>query len=267
MAVGSGGAAPGSSAPGPPPPPLPPPPPPSLGGPWVSGTPPAVETKEFDRTLLGLLLAIIGFLLVWIPDVDIVGGLLVLVGAFLIFLGRRGFGERHRRSVAAGVALILIGLVGTFLAAVIYALSIVAAAVMPGVTIAQIGSQISGDLTFFVAATATLGILTVVGEILLVYQLADPRARQILWAGLAAQIAAAAGVIVIVLPAVSSAISQATSTGTLNLAPINALETKAQLVELVGAIPALLFAWGYYRTRRAISRRDEPGAPSPLGPA
>lgn len=226
-----------------------------------------MEAKEFDRTLLGLLLAIIGFLLLWIPDIDILGGILVLVGALLIFLGRRGFGERHRRSVGAGVALILIGLVGTFVAAVIYAISIVAAAVMPGVTIAQIGAQISSDFTFLEAATATLGILTVIGEILLVYQLADRRARQILWAGLVAQIATSVVVIVIVLPAVSSAISQATSTGTLNLAPITALETKAQLVELVGAVPAVLLAWGYYRTRKAIIHRDEPVAQNPPSPA
>src|SRR5437016_1254906 len=62
----------------------------------MPGLPSAWESdrqKQIGRTKTGLLLLLIGFLMGWLPRIGIIGGLLILVGAILVILGRKAFGS------------------------------------------------------------------------------------------------------------------------------------------------------------------------------
>lgn len=219
---------------------------------------PALPSKDRDRTMTGLQMVFIGFLLAWIPYVQIVGDLFVFVGVIFLFLGRHAFGEQHRRSVVLGASLIVLGLLGALFVGVIYAEGVVSAASMPGATVAQIGAQISGLFTFLIVASAVLGALVFLGEVFLAYRLATPQTRTVLWAGFVAGIVVFVSVSLVVIPEVASAITAATASGTVNLAPITALQTQETLLGLTSILPYLLLAWAYYRTREGIKPAPVP---------
>src|SRR5213592_907352 len=59
----------------------------------------AERRKQIDRTKTGVLLLLIGTLIGWLPIIGVLGGLLVLIGAILVILGRKAFGAAHSRNV------------------------------------------------------------------------------------------------------------------------------------------------------------------------
>src|SRR5207247_1703047 len=63
-----------------------------------------------DRTKTGLLLLVIGFFLGWIPVAGAVGGILELIGAILVILGRHTFGPEHARNVIWSIIIFVVGL-------------------------------------------------------------------------------------------------------------------------------------------------------------
>src|SRR5207245_8237976 len=71
----------------------------------------ADRRKQIDRTKTGLLLLLIGGLISWIPILGILGGLLLLIGAILVILGRQAFGSTHRRNVVIAIRLLLVGII------------------------------------------------------------------------------------------------------------------------------------------------------------
>ena len=225
--------------------------PPLVQGPTPSIVIPESDTKDWDRTRTGLWLAFIGLLLLWIPYVEYLGFLLLFIGFIFLFVGRYAFGEPHRRSVVLGAALILVSLIGAFFLGSVFAGELLTASLtslMPGVSIARIGAQLSSDFTFFILAGVVFGALVFLGAVFLIYRLANPSTRKILWAALIAGIGVSATVGAIVATEVSSVIAQATSSGTLNLTPLTTLQTTDTLLGLSNVLPYGLFAWAYYRT-------------------
>ncbi len=100
-----------SAAPLPPPPPMPYPP--AYGGtspPYYQWAQMGEVRKEVDRTKLGLLLIVIGFILGVIPLVGLFGALLILIGALFVILGRRGFGAVHARNVTVSLVLFFVSI-------------------------------------------------------------------------------------------------------------------------------------------------------------
>src|SRR3989441_10461972 len=87
----------------------------------------AERRKQIDRTKTGLLLLLIGGLISWIPIVGILGGLLSLIGAILVILGRKAFGSTHARNVVIAIVLFFVGIIIIVIAAVLFAAAVITA--------------------------------------------------------------------------------------------------------------------------------------------
>lgn len=236
-----------------------------LPAPSYSRTPtPYYRSKERDRTISGLLLMAIGFALAWIPYINIVGGLLGLIGVIRVFLGRAGFSEEHHRYVVRGAVLIVITIVASIVLVLGFAAALVREANQPGLRISQVGNDLTADLGFLLVGGA---ILSGLGYIVLVYGLADRMTQRILFAGFVASAALSILILVFVLPLVDQAVTQATSGSLVALGPINSLQLTADLFGLTKIVPSLPFAWAYLRARDKATRlRDEPASePRPSG--
>jgi hypothetical protein len=197
---------------------------------------------------------IIGFLLGWIPYVNLVGGILLLIGIFLLFLGRRAHGTSHCRVVVQGSILVFLGVVGGFVASLAFTSAILDDAATAGATLAQVGALIKGDLLGLFVASVVLGTVVRFGEILLVYRLSTRTIRILLWSGLLVGLVLGVATLWYLLPQINSAIDQATGGTQLDLGPIDRVEATSQLLSLTGILPSVLFAAAYYLAREEHRR-------------
>jgi len=76
------------------------------------------------RTKNGLLLLAVSGLLGPFPILNYLGGILAIVGAVLMILGRGAFGDAHSRNVVLSVVIYIVGLVILFIIGASFALSI-----------------------------------------------------------------------------------------------------------------------------------------------
>lgn len=203
---------------------------------------------------------IIGLALGWLPYIGLVGGLIALIGVIVLFVGRRAYGPDHQRNVVVGGVLLLIELIGSIVVAIALVGAIVSSVTASGGSPSQLGNALDQELVGAVIAGAVLGVLGAVAQVVLPYALADRTTRRLLWAGFATSLIVSVLTLWFLLPLLSTAITQATAGSTIDLGPINQFETTANLVKLVGGVPALLFTWGYYRARQEALRRG--GAPA-----
>ncbi len=229
------------------------------------------STREGGRTVAGLLLMVVGLSLSWVPYVDEVGELLILIAVILLFLGRWGFDESHRRAVLRGGGLVLAAIVVGLLVGVVFVGVVIDDASSIGTNstaVSQFGATLVGQLDLLFVISAVLVFFTALGYTFLGSGLADAPTRRLLWAALVAQVGASAVQLALVLPLVRSAVHQATQGSTLDVSTITGVETTAALYGLVNAVPAILFAWAYYRVREtAIGWRPTPRIPEPSAPA
>ena len=229
----------------------------ALPAPYPTVSPTVARDRE--RTSNGLLLVIIGLALSWLPYISALGGLLVLIGVVLLFMGRRAYGPEHQRFVVLGGILILITFLATILAALVLFGAIISAAQTPGATASQVSSLLQQDLTAFFVTVAVIGALSALARVLLPYGLADRTTRILLWAGFVTGVVISVVVLVVILPQVNSAISQAAaqaSAGTpIDTGPIQQVESTATLLGLANGISVLFFVWAYYRAREEARHR------------
>lgn len=205
--------------------------------------------KARDRTATALLLLVIGFALGWIPYISIAGGLIAIIGVILLVLGRRGYGERHQRNASIGGALYFLSLVAAFVVGVAFVGALVGQASSAGTDLTAFGTELTNDLLTLFVASAVFGVIAAIAQVIMVYDLADGTTRILLWAGFVTGVALSVAIGFILLPEIASAVQQATSGSTIDLGPINQLQTTATLLGLTKIVPSLLFAWAYYRCR------------------
>jgi len=188
---------------------------------------------------------IIGFAIGWLPIVGIVGGILILVGLLSVFLGRRGFGDDHRRSVVRACILILVGVLGTLAVAGVFAWIqfMVFSSTITGGSTASIG-DLRSRLDLLAALTAVFGIAELLAFRWLVIRLADRIERRALW------IAFGLGSAIVVLGAGVSILTFSSMTG--GPTTLNEYATMTYLWDAAEEIPLLLFAWTYYHIRRSL---------------
>lgn len=210
-----------------------------------------------ERTALGLLLMVIGLALDWIPYVGALGGLLVLIGVIVLFLGRRAYGPDHQRNVVAGGVLFLIGIIAGIVIAVALVAAVVSSVTSSTASPSQMGDALRQGLDAVFIAAAVLGVLGAIARVVLPYALADRTTKRLLWVGFATSLVVVALTLWILLPLLDSAIAQATSGSTLDVGPIDQLQVTENLVNLAGGVPALFFTWAYYRARQEALRRNQ----------
>ena len=199
---------------------------------------------KIDNTRTGLLLLIIGLALSWIPFIGAIGGLVALIGALLVILGREAFGREHARNAIlalivffVGIGVTIVGIVALFFATFSYR---------------------AGPSTLVQPSFAWLGVITIIGggvtgisEVLLTYALQPSSGRILLWTAYATSIAISIVNFLFTVPFFNG-----TGTGLLVFPTVF-------LTIFLGIIPALLYAAAYYLARQRIVHRE---IPSPLTP-
>jgi hypothetical protein len=192
---------------------------------------------------------IIAFGLLWIPYVSDLGELIAFIGVVFLWLGRSAFGPAHGRSVSVGTVCVVLGFLVGIVVGLSYVAGVVYAATTPGETLSAFITAVQSSLTLLFASAIAVTLLTSGGYLALPYSLADQTSRLLLAGGLAISVAISVGLFVFLTPQISAALAQATSSGTINLAPISALETKETLWDLLQIVPNMMFLLAYYRTR------------------
>jgi hypothetical protein len=200
---------------------------------------------KIDNTKTGLLLLIIGLALSWIPIIGAIGGLVALIGALLVILGREAFGREHARNTILALVVFFVG-IGVIVAGA-FALFFAAF------------SYRAGPSGIVQPTFAWLGVITIIGggvtgisEVLLTYALQQSSGRILLWTAYATSIAISIVNFLFIVPFFN---------GTGAVFPV--VFPAIFLTSLLGIIPALLYAAAYYLARQRIVRRE---IPSPLTP-
>lgn len=187
---------------------------------------------------------IIGLGFSWIPFIGAIGGLLALIGALLVIIGREAFGREHSRNAILalivffiGIGVTIVGSVALFFAEFSY----------------RAGPGIIGQPSF-----AWIGVVTIIGggvtglsEVLLTYALQQITGRILLWTAYAASIAISIVNLLVILPLFGG-----TGVGFPVFPAIF-------LTSFLGIVPALLYAVAYYLARQRIVHRE---IPSPITP-
>ncbi len=113
--------------------------------------------RMIDRTKTGVAFLAVGAALGWLPAIGLLGGLLALVGAILVILGRDAFGEKHARNVGIAIALFIIGFLGGLILAGGILSSVAQAVDLPP---AQAEPAVVSAFSTFLLGAVVLSILT-----------------------------------------------------------------------------------------------------------
>ncbi len=216
------------------------------GSPWAYE-----RTKQIDRTKTGIFLLLIGTLLSWVPfPIDLIGYILLLVGAILVILGRKAFGETHSRNVIISIVLFFVGILVAITIAVIVALSNFSSFITGGgPTPAALASAINAILIGGIVGAAIIGI----AEVLFTYGLQAQTGRILLWAAYGANVALSVAIYAIISPLLGGIVTQS---------DYNNLFGQRATLQLLNVIPAALFAGADYLAWSRISRSEIPAPPA-----
>jgi hypothetical protein len=224
--------------------------------------------KQVDRTKTGLLVLTVGLLIGWVPLIGAVGGLLAFIGAILVILGRKAFGDRHATLVIVSVVVYI----ASFVILVIF---------IAWFFFAGLQSSIGGNPRPFLAAfwpfiggvIAASGI-GAVAQVLFVHELERPIGRYLLYGALVASVLMPIGAVLVLMPSLN-AVLDGIASGTItnpNDPRLAALEGVQGLLTLVSGVPSVLFGIAYFLAWQRIDRREipadavPPGGPAPSSP-
>ena len=223
---------------------------------------PDQQTREIGRTKTGLLLIIVGILLAPLPYVNLLGGLLSIVGAILVIIGRKAFGAVHSRNTVWSIAIYCLGIVIAIAASLAFASEVVRGSISnaggPINSTALVQSIASSFDTLLIGA-AVGGAIVGLANVLFTYAIQNRNGRILLWCAYAASIAVSIVEIIIIGPLISNAAAQSFTGTTYDPAPFSNLQSQLRAVALLGFIPAGLYATAFYTV---WSRLDKGGTPS-----
>lgn len=189
----------------------------------------------------------IGYLISWIPFIGGLGGIVVIIGAILVIIGREAFGHAHARNVIVAIIVWIVGI--AILIATIIAIFI--AAFTSAIT--NPGSRIAVPLEYTVIlliAAAIEGIASV----LLTYELQNNIGRALLWT---------AYVLGIVLGIVNGFLIVPQFAGTRGLFQVSGAFV---ITGLLAAPSAIMYGVAFYMARERIERKEIPTPEQPPSP-
>ena len=217
-----------------------------------------VWTKEIDRTRTGLFLLTVGLFISWIPYVQYIGGLLVFIGAILVILGRRAFGDKHSTYVVLAFVVFIISMVVSGAMASVFALSIASTLTSPNPPTGQaLIAQLDGGLASLLAGVIVASIIGTIAYILLSFELQAQIGKQVLIAAFIASVVIGIAMFALALPVLESVVSTAVQGGTtINVAA--EIQGKLLLFQLLDAIPDILLGTGFYLAYKRVLNHEIP---------
>jgi hypothetical protein len=224
----------------------------------------ADRNKQVDRTKTGLLLLLIGTLLSWVPIVGAIGGLIVLIGAILVILGRRAFGPAHARNVMISIALFFVGIIILFIGGFVLGFSLAAGLLGGTPSQAAIEAAFNNFLILLVVGSAVGGL----GSVFFSYALQNQTGKMLLWAGYAASVVVQVVIFVVVRGTIAQFIAAMFPGGVYDPAAAVAAAASFQAAvstwSLLSAIPSLLYGAAYYLAWNRVNKGE---LPAPVGPS
>ncbi|HYM38591.1 MAG TPA: zinc-ribbon domain-containing protein [Thermoplasmata archaeon] len=213
------------------------------------------RTKQVDRTKTGVLLLLIGTLLSWIPfGISIIGYLMLFIGAILVILGRKAFGEPHPRNVLFSIVLFIVGCVVFLGVVIVAAISSIAGTLGPGGTVTITPSFEAASFSATLLGLIVFAIVVGIAEVLFTYALQIQTGRLLLWAAYGASIVLAILVYLIAAPVAATVVTSA---------DYDAVVALASGYQLLNVIPVALFAAADYLAWSRINRGEIPKAAGP----
>ena len=237
--------------------------------PYAYGPPPweAERRKQIERTKVGVLLLLFGALISWIPLIGAVGGLLTLIGAIFVIVGRKAFGTVHRRNVVISIILFFIGLAFAVVGALIVVLA--ALGVVSGTTSeAALAAALSSAFTNILVVAAVASFISGLASVFFTYALQKMEGRIVLWAAYGATIGIQVAILVVTLPLIpgiaASMAHEIVATGRVNPTEItNAVSGATAGLSLLSVTPAMLYAAANYLAWTRVNKGEIPGPPAP----
>lgn len=223
---------------------------------WWSST--KEDTKDFTaigRTQNGILLLAVSLILGPIPYLMYLGFVLGLVGAILVILGRKAFGQHHSNLVKFSVGIWIVGIIAGIIVGSSYGYD-VTSAVSANNSQAEVAQALSNAFNTLVIGLLISSAIAGLSQILITYALQTTPGRLLLFLGYAIGIALGVIVLSIISPQVNTAVSQAILTQ--DLTPLNDLRTQSQLLGLVGIIPAIISASAFYLAYLRVANGEIP---------
>ncbi len=223
----------------------------------------AERRKQVDRTKTGVLLLLIGTLIGWIPLIGVVGGLLTLIGAILVILGRKAFGSTHARNVLISILLFIIGIIFIGVAAVVLVTAIGAGFLGGSPNPAAVSSALNNYLIILAVGSIIGGL----ASIFFTYELQNKTGRMLLFAGYAANVAINVAVAFVVSQTISAVIAAMFPGGTYSptaaAAALADFSSRVSSLALLSVIPALLYTAANYIAWSRINRGEIPPPTTP----
>jgi len=233
---------------------------PGMAAPWDMD-----RQKRIDRTRTGILLLLIGSLIGWIPIIQILGSLLLVIGAILVILGRKAFGPTHSRFVIISIVVAILGFVTAFFAGLVIGFSFAASSF--GGTPTQAGLQAALTNSLIVAFVGT--VIAGIASVLFTFALQNQMGKILLVVGYVASIGVQAVIILVLLPLIPSTVAAMFPNGTFDqnaaIAAAGGFSSKAALYGYLSAIPALIFAAADYIAWTRIKKGEIPAPPTAPG--
>ena len=219
-------------------------------------------TADVSRTKTGLLLLIVGTLPGPLPYANFVGGILAIVGAILVIVGRKAFGPAHSRNTIWSMIIFCLGLAIVFVSSVVFFMAVTSAAFANAtgnaLNPATLSQTLSSSFNTLLIGAAIGGAILGIAQVLFTYAIQNQNGKILLWCGYVASLAVIVVELIIISPLIANAASQSFTGTTYNPQPFNSLQTELGLLRFLGFIPAVLFASALYIARSRIGKGEFP---------
>lgn len=214
-----------------------------------------VWRREVDRTKNGFILLAIGVGLAWLPGVDLVGLILICVGAILVILGRKSFGIKHARMVVGAIIVFFIslgleiGAIVAFTIGILNSTSFISGAGQ-NLTSSQVISSLQTATTELLVLTVAASILGSISYILLSVALQETRGKIILAASFVATVGIGVFMLLFLLPTFIQVVSTAVQAN--NTSSVSSLSSKLSEYTLLNGIPDVLMTIAFYLAYKRV---------------
>lgn len=207
---------------------------------------------------MGVALLGAGVVVALLPIIGIVGSLLSLVGAVLVIIGRKAFGDRHARNVVIAIVLFVAGFVGGFL----LGLASLAELLAGGLSTAAI----TNSFNILLGGAVVLGVVSGLASVLFLWELLSPAGRILIVASYALGIVISVGIWIVVTGQIGPALTAATGSPP-DLMPLLNLDLELVNLRYLNFLPALLAAGAAYTAWSRIEAGLIPKRKTDAGPS
>lgn len=197
----------------------------------------------------------------------IIGGIIVLIGAILVIIGRKAFGPAHARNTILSIVIFVVGIAVAIAGSIAFALTVASTIIANSsggtVNTTALGQALSSSFTTLLVLAAIGAAISGIAVVLFTYAIQKNLGRVILWTAYAASIVISIVTFIIVSPLLANVVSQSFSGTTFDLTPFNNLQSQVRVLNLLAFIPAIIYGTAIYLAWSRVKSGEIPGPVAP----